>query len=182
MSLTVTLALLVAALIQTTPAPIDCNDADHQAFAFWVGDWDVSPTGTETVVAHSVISTAAGGSMSAPGVTQRFETSSLGVVDTVSMAQDRVRVTLGLRHQQLHHRSFRTRAPVSVDVGDVHHRHRAQTQRIERSVAAMPLPTVKRNEGQRDVPVQVQGVWVRPGDWLYADEDGIVVSATALHG
>lgn len=54
-------ALLVAALIQTTPAPIDCNDADHQAFAFWVGDWDVSPTGTETVVAHSVISTAAGG-------------------------------------------------------------------------------------------------------------------------
>lgn len=54
-------ALLIAALIQTTPAPIDCNDADHQAFAFWVGDWDVSPTGTETVVARSVISTAAGG-------------------------------------------------------------------------------------------------------------------------
>ncbi|MFX5498439.1 hypothetical protein ABTD99_20110, partial [Acinetobacter baumannii] len=26
------------------------------------------------------------------------------------------------------------------------------------------------------------GVWVRPGDWLYADEDGIVVSATSLLG
>lgn len=49
-----------------------------------------------------------------------------------------------------------------------------------RALALMPLPTEKRNEGQRDVAVQVQGVWVRPGDWLYADEDGIVVSATAL--
>ena len=44
----------------------------------------------------------------------------------------------------------------------------------------MPLPTHKRDEGQRDVPVQVLGVWVRPGDWLYADEDGVVVSATKL--
>lgn len=49
-----------------------------------------------------------------------------------------------------------------------------------RALALMPLPTEKRNEGQRDVAVQIQGVWVRPGDWLYADEDGIVVSATAL--
>lgn len=49
-----------------------------------------------------------------------------------------------------------------------------------RALAAMPLPTEKRNEGQADVPVQVQGVWIRPGDWLYADEDGIVVSATPL--
>ena len=39
----------------------------------------------------------------------------------------------------------------------------------------MPLPTDKRGEGQRDVAVQVQGVWVRPGDWLCADEDGVVV-------
>lgn len=44
-----------------------------------------------------------------------------------------------------------------------------------RALASMPLPTEKRQEGQRDVAVQVQGVWVRPGDWLYADEDGIVV-------
>ncbi len=49
-----------------------------------------------------------------------------------------------------------------------------------RALACVPLPTVKRNEGQRDVPVQVQGVWVRPGDWLYADEDGIVVAERAL--
>ena len=49
-----------------------------------------------------------------------------------------------------------------------------------RALAAMPLPTEKRNEGQTNVPVQVQGVWVRPGDWLYADEDGIVVASRAL--
>lgn len=50
-----------------------------------------------------------------------------------------------------------------------------------RALALMPLPTHKRGEGERDVVVHVQGVAVRPGDWLYADEDGIVVCATALH-
>jgi regulator of ribonuclease activity A len=49
-----------------------------------------------------------------------------------------------------------------------------------RALALMPWPTEKRNEGQKDVAVQIQGVWVRPGDWLYADEDGIVVSSKAL--
>lgn len=49
-----------------------------------------------------------------------------------------------------------------------------------RALALMPLPTEKRGEGQRDVAVQIQGVWVRPGDWLYADADGVVVSSIAL--
>ena len=49
-----------------------------------------------------------------------------------------------------------------------------------RALASMPLPTEKRNTGQADVAVQIQGVWVRPGDWLYADEDGVVVSSTSL--
>lgn len=49
-----------------------------------------------------------------------------------------------------------------------------------RALALMPLPTERRNTGQRDVPVQVQGVWVRPGDWLYADADGIVVAPSML--
>jgi regulator of ribonuclease activity A len=49
-----------------------------------------------------------------------------------------------------------------------------------RALALMPLPTERRGEGQRDVPVQIQGVWVYPGDWLYADADGIVVSAAPL--
>lgn len=49
-----------------------------------------------------------------------------------------------------------------------------------RALALIPLPTQRRGEGQRDVDVQVQGVWVRPGDWLYADADGIVVSAQPI--
>ncbi|MDG5976437.1 ribonuclease activity regulator protein RraA [Hydrogenophaga taeniospiralis CCUG 15921] len=49
-----------------------------------------------------------------------------------------------------------------------------------RALASMPLPTERRNEGLRDLAVQIQGVWVRPGDWLYADEDGVVVSDHAL--
>ena len=50
-----------------------------------------------------------------------------------------------------------------------------------RALAAMPLPTQKRGEGCTGVAVQIQGVWVRPGDWLYADKDGMVVmSAPAL--
>ena len=49
-----------------------------------------------------------------------------------------------------------------------------------KALALVPLRSVKRGEGQSDVPVEIQGVAVRPGDWLYADEDGIVVSATSL--
>jgi len=49
-----------------------------------------------------------------------------------------------------------------------------------RALAAMPLPTEKRNQGEAGVAVQIQGVWVRPGDWLYADEDGMVVASRAL--
>ena len=44
-----------------------------------------------------------------------------------------------------------------------------------RALGCVPLPTEKRGAGERDVPVQIQGVWVRPGDRLVADADGIVV-------
>ena len=49
-----------------------------------------------------------------------------------------------------------------------------------RALAAMPLPTEKRQQGERDIAVQIQGVWIGPGDWLYADEDGIVVMPAPL--
>ena len=45
------------------------------------------------------------------------------------------------------------------------------------ALAAIPLPTEKKQQGQRDIAVQVQGVWIYPGDWLYVDEDGMVVMA-----
>ncbi len=49
-----------------------------------------------------------------------------------------------------------------------------------RALASMPMPTEKKNQGLKDVPVQIQGVWVNPGDWLYADADGMVVSDRKL--
>lgn len=48
-----------------------------------------------------------------------------------------------------------------------------------RALAPMPLPTERRQAGQVNLPVQIQGVWVRPGDWLCADADGIVVMGQA---
>lgn len=50
-----------------------------------------------------------------------------------------------------------------------------------RALALTPMPTSRAGQGQRDVPVWVQGVMVRPGEWLYADADGMVVSGHALH-
>ena len=49
-----------------------------------------------------------------------------------------------------------------------------------RALALIPLPTDKRGQGERDVAVQLQGVWVRPGDRLVADADGIVLLDAAL--
>jgi regulator of ribonuclease activity A len=44
-----------------------------------------------------------------------------------------------------------------------------------RALALIPMPTERRNQGQRDVAVHLHGVWVLPGEWLVADEDGMVV-------
>ena len=44
-----------------------------------------------------------------------------------------------------------------------------------RALALVPMPTERRNVGQRDVAVHIHGVWVLPGEWLVADEDGMVV-------
>lgn len=50
-----------------------------------------------------------------------------------------------------------------------------------RALAAMPLRSLKKGAGERDLGVYIQGVRVNPGDWVYADADGIVVSPKALH-
>jgi regulator of ribonuclease activity A len=44
-----------------------------------------------------------------------------------------------------------------------------------RALATVPMPTERRDQGLRDVVLQLRGVWVRPGDWLVADADGIVL-------
>lgn len=43
-----------------------------------------------------------------------------------------------------------------------------------------PRKTVKRNSGEADVPVTFGGVTFTPGHYLYADEDGVIVSPAAL--
>ena len=50
-----------------------------------------------------------------------------------------------------------------------------------RALAAMPLRSLKKGAGERDLGVHIQGVRVNPGDWIYADADGIVISPKALH-
>ena len=48
------------------------------------------------------------------------------------------------------------------------------------ALGAHPRRSVKRGEGQRDVPVRFGGVSFRPGQQLYADEDGVIVADTPL--
>ena len=52
-------ALFVAstASAQAAPAPPPpaCTAPEHRQFDFWVGYWDVYPTGKEKLVAHSLI-------------------------------------------------------------------------------------------------------------------------------
>jgi regulator of ribonuclease activity A len=43
-----------------------------------------------------------------------------------------------------------------------------------------PLKSEKKNLGEIDLAVIFAGVTFKPGEWLYADEDGIVVSSKAL--
>jgi len=40
-----------------------------------------------------------------------------------------------------------------------------------RALALVPIPTEKKNQGERDVALQVQCVWIRAGDRHYADAD-----------
>lgn len=45
----------------------------------------------------------------------------------------------------------------------------------------VPLPTERRGHGLADAALQLGGVLLLPGDWVYADEDGVVLSAKPLH-
>lgn len=49
-----------------------------------------------------------------------------------------------------------------------------------KALAAMPLKPGKRDMGKLNVPVNVCGVIIRPGNWIYADTDGFIVSPTEL--
>ncbi|EFO80591.1 S-adenosylmethionine:2-demethylmenaquinone methyltransferase [Oscillochloris trichoides DG-6] len=48
------------------------------------------------------------------------------------------------------------------------------------ALATHPRRSVKRGEGQRDLPVTFLGVTIRPGSYVYADADGLIVAETEL--
>ncbi len=50
-----------------------------------------------------------------------------------------------------------------------------------KALAAHPLRSRKRGQGERDGSVRFAGVSFRPGQYLYADDDGLIVAEQALH-
>lgn len=48
------------------------------------------------------------------------------------------------------------------------------------ALATHPRKSDKRGVGERDVPVTLLGARIAPGEWIYADTDGVLVSATSL--
>lgn len=60
----------------------------------------------------------------------------------------------------------------SVDIG-----------RLDIGVRALdthPMKSIKKGAGDRDLAVSFGGVTFRPGEWIYVDDDGIVVSRQPL--
>ena len=56
-------------------------------------------------------------------------------------------------------------------------------ERIDLGVQALgvcPVKTQKQGRGERDIPLAFASITVRPGDWLYADRNGVLVSSVAL--
>jgi regulator of ribonuclease activity A len=49
-----------------------------------------------------------------------------------------------------------------------------------KALGSNPWKSGKSGSGQVDVPVSFGGVTFRPGEWLYSDEDGVVVSRSRL--
>ena len=49
-----------------------------------------------------------------------------------------------------------------------------------KALGANPWRSRKTGAGMRDVPVRFGGAEFRPGDWVYGDEDGVVVSDREL--
>jgi regulator of ribonuclease activity A len=49
-----------------------------------------------------------------------------------------------------------------------------------RALGAHPRKSAKAGTGERGLRVQIQGVAVNPGDWIYADADGILVAQHKL--
>jgi len=51
-----------------------------------------------------------------------------------------------------------------------------------KAVGTIPVRADRDAIGEIDIPTAFGGVIFTPGDWLYADADGVIVSAERLHG
>ena len=49
-----------------------------------------------------------------------------------------------------------------------------------RALNTHPQKSIKKNVGDRDIAVTFGGVTFNPGEWLYTDEDGVLVSSKPL--
>jgi regulator of ribonuclease activity A len=49
-----------------------------------------------------------------------------------------------------------------------------------KALGSNPRKSTKTGTGQLDIPIQFGGIGFHPGNWLYSDEDGIVVSDERL--
>jgi len=49
-----------------------------------------------------------------------------------------------------------------------------------RALAASPKKSAKAGAGQVGAPIHMGGVSISPGDWIYADEDGVLVAGRKL--
>lgn len=49
------------------------------------------------------------------------------------------------------------------------------------ALATHPLKSIKKGVGDRDLPVTFGGVTFRPGEWIYVDSDGVLVSEQPLN-
>jgi regulator of ribonuclease activity A len=49
-----------------------------------------------------------------------------------------------------------------------------------KAIATTPRKTIKRNRGTLNIPLRFAGITFSPGDYVYADEDGIVTSTVNL--
>jgi len=62
-------------------------------------------------------------------------------------------------------------------------RDSADVGRVDIGVKALgtiPRKTTKRDQGVLDIPLRFADVVFNPGEYVYADEDGIVISTTAI--
>ena len=48
------------------------------------------------------------------------------------------------------------------------------------ALGSIPLKTEKLGHGQQDIPLHLGGANIKPGDWIYADNNGVLVAQRKL--